>query len=83
MSYNCQKDTWSIYELISHCVQEEERIKQDKTKSAHLAANSKDKKKNNKRKKNKEVADTTLQKKQKEQSDDKYFFCGAIGHRKK
>ncbi|XP_075507408.1 uncharacterized protein LOC142544234 [Primulina tabacum] len=24
VSYNCQKETWSLNELISHCVQEEE-----------------------------------------------------------
>ena len=27
VSYNCQKETWSTNELISHCVQEEERLK--------------------------------------------------------
>ena len=27
VSYNTQKDKWSLNELISHCVQEEERIK--------------------------------------------------------
>ena len=43
VSYNCQKETWSLNELISHCVQEEERLKHDKTKSAHLAMASKDK----------------------------------------
>jgi len=26
VSYNTQKDNWSINELISHCVQEEERL---------------------------------------------------------
>uniref|UniRef100_A0A6N2MTR1 Integrase catalytic domain-containing protein n=1 Tax=Salix viminalis TaxID=40686 RepID=A0A6N2MTR1_SALVM len=31
VSYNCQKETWSLNELISHCVQEEERLKQDRT----------------------------------------------------
>ncbi|KAL0336423.1 UNVERIFIED_CONTAM: hypothetical protein Sradi_4854200 [Sesamum radiatum] len=31
VSYNCQKETWSLNEHISHCVQEEERLKQDKT----------------------------------------------------
>ena len=83
VSYNCQKDTWSLNELISHCLQEEERIKQDKTENAHLATTSKDKRKNNKRKKDKEVADTTPQKKQKEHIDDKCFFCGVTGHKKK
>ncbi|KAL0307486.1 UNVERIFIED_CONTAM: hypothetical protein Sangu_3026600 [Sesamum angustifolium] len=27
VSYNCQKETWSLNELISHYVQEEERLK--------------------------------------------------------
>ncbi|KAB5534361.1 hypothetical protein DKX38_017447 [Salix brachista] len=31
VTYNCQKETWSLNELISHCVQEEERLKQDRT----------------------------------------------------
>ncbi|XP_075494679.1 uncharacterized protein LOC142532248 [Primulina tabacum] len=30
VSYNCQKETWSLNELISHCVQEEERLKKRK-----------------------------------------------------
>ena len=83
VSYNCQKDTWSFNEFISHCVQEDERIKQDKVESAHLVATSKDKKNNNKRKKVKEATDTTPQKKHKEQSDDKCFFYGATGYKKK
>ena len=64
-------------------MQEKDRIKRDKTKSAYLAATNKDKKKNNKRKKDKEAVDTTPQKKQKEQSDDKCFFCGVARHKKK
>ena len=39
VSYNTQKDKWTLNELISHCVQEEERIKKDKTESAHLEIN--------------------------------------------
>ena len=58
-------------------MQEEKRIKRDRTESAHLIATSKDKKKD------KEVLDMTLQKKHKEQSNDKYFFYGAAGHKKK
>jgi hypothetical protein len=27
ISYNCQKEKWSLNELISFCVQEEERMK--------------------------------------------------------
>ena len=53
-----------LNELISHCVQKEKRLKQDKTKSAHLASTSKDKTENNKRKKGKEAAVMTPQKKQ-------------------
>ena len=52
--YNYQKETWSLNELISHCVQEEERLKHDKTESAHLAMASKDKR--NKRKKTTKAA---------------------------
>jgi phosphoenolpyruvate carboxylase len=38
VSYYCQKETWSLNELISHCVQEEDRLKQDQTESAHIAS---------------------------------------------
>ena len=27
VSYNCQKEKWTLNELISYCVQEEERLK--------------------------------------------------------
>ena len=43
VSYNCQKETWSLNELISHCVQEKKRLKQEKIESAHLTGTSKDK----------------------------------------
>ena len=82
VSYNCQKETWSLNELISHCVQEEERLKQEKIESAHLIGISKDKGK--KRKKDKEAAEVPYQKKQhKEKTVDGCFFCGAAGHKKK
>ena len=61
VSYNCQKETWSLNELISHCVQEEERLKQEKIESTHLTGTSKDKGK--KRKKDKEVVEVPYQKK--------------------
>ncbi|RDY14604.1 hypothetical protein CR513_00311, partial [Mucuna pruriens] len=47
MNYNPQKDKWSLNELISHCVQEEERVQRDKTESAHFALTSQNKKKKN------------------------------------
>ena len=83
VSYNCQKDLWFLNELISHCVQEEERLKHEKAESAHLAITSKDKK-NKKIKKDKDAADAALQKKQqKEQTKDVCYFCRAANHRKK
>jgi gag-polypeptide of LTR copia-type len=33
VSYNCQKESWTVNELISHCVQEEERLKTDESKA--------------------------------------------------
>ena len=62
VSYNCQKETWSLNELISHCVQEEERLKKEKIEIAHLTDTSKDKGK--KRKKDKEAAKVPYLKKQ-------------------
>ena len=43
VSYNTLKDSWSLNELISHCVQEEERLQRDKTESAHMASSSQSK----------------------------------------
>jgi hypothetical protein len=40
VSYNTQKDKWTLNDLISHCVQEEDRQKREKTESAHLASTS-------------------------------------------
>ena len=55
VSYNCQKESWSLNELISHCDQEEERLKKDKIESAYLASTSKDKR-IKKRKRSQETA---------------------------
>ena len=44
VGYNCQKEKLSLNELISFCMQEEERLKQDWIKkNVHLASTSKDK----------------------------------------
>ncbi|RVX07895.1 Retrovirus-related Pol polyprotein from transposon TNT 1-94 [Vitis vinifera] len=40
ISYNTQKEKWTLNELITQCVQEEERLKQEKIESAHLASTS-------------------------------------------
>ena len=87
VSYNCQKETWSLNELISHCIRENERLKQDKIESAHLALTPKNRNKDNKRKRDKEVANIVSQKTQPKKSDASYgngcHFCGAVGHYKK
>ena len=80
ISYNCQKEKWTLNELISYCVQEEERLKHDKAESAHLAYTSKGKDK--KRKKDKETAKGPTEKKQQKETDGCYF-CKKAGHLKK
>ncbi|KAI6678746.1 hypothetical protein NL676_039542 [Syzygium grande] len=67
VSYNYQKETWSLNELISHCVQEEERLKQDKAEYAYLASTSKDN--GHKRKRDKEAANKAPNKKQQKKTD--------------
>ncbi|XP_074559580.1 uncharacterized protein LOC141837708 [Curcuma longa] len=76
VSFNCQKETWNLNELISHCVQEEERLKQEKTESAHLASTSKDK---GKKRKNVDAAGPSAKK----QNKGDCFFCNKAGHMKK
>ena len=43
ISYNFQKEKWSLNELISYYVQHEKRLKQERTGSAHVVSTSKDK----------------------------------------
>ncbi|KAL4387760.1 hypothetical protein GQ457_09G019960 [Hibiscus cannabinus] len=85
ISYNCQKEKWTLNELISHCVQEEERLKREKSESAHLASTSKDKGK--KRKYQNEAAKGPAAKgpaqKKQEQAPSVCFFCDKTGHMKK
>ncbi|XP_074371027.1 uncharacterized protein LOC141712118 [Apium graveolens] len=52
VSYNTQKEKWTLNELISHCVQEEEIVLREKTESTHLTPKSHDKK----RKRRKDIA---------------------------
>lgn len=49
VSYNCQKDKWNLNEFISYCVQEEEKLSQDRIENVHLASTTKER---SKRKKN-------------------------------
>ncbi|RDX86505.1 hypothetical protein CR513_32151, partial [Mucuna pruriens] len=80
MSYNTQKDRWSLNELISQCVQEEERLLGDKTKNVHFASTSQ-----NKEMKNiKGVAKGSSQLK-KQKKDEKFtcYFSKKSRHMKK
>nr|KYP72368.1 hypothetical protein KK1_004956 [Cajanus cajan] len=81
VSYNTQKDKWTLNELISHCVQEEERQQREKTESVHLASSSQ----NRKRKNNKDVVERTFQQKKvkKDENTHTCFFCKKPGHMKK
>ncbi|KAH1121953.1 hypothetical protein J1N35_005113 [Gossypium stocksii] len=80
ISYNCQKEKWALNELISHCVQKEERLKCDKSESVHLVNASKDNDK--KRKDHNEASKGPAQKKQ-QQVIESCFFCNKFGHVKK
>lgn len=82
-SYNTQKEQWSLNELIAYCVQEEERMKQEKTESAYLAYTSKG---HGKRKKSEHVKDDAAKgptQKKHAQVEDTCFFCSKGGHIKK
>nr|AAP54011.1 transposon protein, putative, unclassified [Oryza sativa Japonica Group] len=80
VSYNCQKDKWTVNKLISHCVQEEERLKQDRIESAHLSMTS-----NNKKRKSKEAVDVQppLKKRENNCGEEPCYFCKKEGHMKK
>ncbi|KAM6568388.1 hypothetical protein CsatB_016373 [Cannabis sativa] len=82
VSYNCQREKWTLNELISFCVQEEEKLKQEKTESANLASTSKDK---GKKRKNEVAKDKGPAHKKQTQAnnDDACFFCNMKGHMKK
>ncbi|XP_047309688.1 uncharacterized protein LOC124913113 [Impatiens glandulifera] len=77
VSFNCQKETWNLNELISHCVQEEERLKQERTKCAHLESTSRDK---GKKRKNVDAAQGPNAKKN---VNNDCFFCNKAAHLKK
>ncbi|KAF7825185.1 Retrovirus-related Pol polyprotein from transposon TNT 1-94 [Senna tora] len=86
VSYNTQKENRSLNELIVQCVQEEERHKQNKVESAHLASSSgakasKKKKMNDKGTANNGEFSKNVQKKQ--DAGPTCFFCRKHGHVKK
>ncbi|RVW20374.1 hypothetical protein CK203_113567 [Vitis vinifera] len=86
ISYNTQKEKWTLNELIAQCVQEEERLKQEKIESAHLASTSqgfgtsKKRKRDNKRK---QTSVSGMSKQKKQDKEITCFFCKKAGHMKK
>ena len=64
VSYNSQKETWSLNELISQCVKKEKRLKQDQTESAHMISITNNKSKGHKRKNDKNAVGMAPQKTQ-------------------
>lgn len=83
VNYNCQREKWTLNELISYCVQEEERLKQSKTESAHLASTSKEKGKKGKRPSHKDEAVKGPTQKKHKATEISCFFCKKSGHIKK
>ncbi|RVX09023.1 Retrovirus-related Pol polyprotein from transposon TNT 1-94 [Vitis vinifera] len=85
ISYNTQKEKWTLNELIAQCVQEEERLKQEKIESAHLASTSQGFGTNKKRKRDNKgkqtaVSGTSKQKEQKKQDKEiTCFFARRLG----
>ena len=71
---NCQKDKWSLNEFILYCVQEEDRLKQDKTKGANLTTTPKNKDRGIKRN-NMKAADKGPTQKKQPQENKYYYFC--------
>ena len=82
VSYNYQKDKWSLNEFILYCVQEEDKLKQDRTEGVNLATTPKNKDKGIKRKNMKAVDKGPTQKKQ-QQENKGCFFCKNEGYTKK
>lgn len=77
ISYNTHKDKWSINELMTMCVQEEERLVMGLGESAMLATCGKGKSQANKKGKGKVPPQDDIKK------DSKCFFCKNKGHMKK
>ncbi|XP_068649283.1 uncharacterized protein [Aristolochia californica] len=80
VSYNTQKDKWSLNEFISHYVQEKERHQLDKIESAHLASTSQYKKK--KRGKDIAVGSSQTKKQKKQAKEFTCYFSKKSGHMK-
>lgn len=76
ISYNTHKDKWSINELLTMCVQEEERLMMEEGEQVLLTGSFK-KKRNQDNKKGKISTQPIIKK------ESKCFFCKKKGHMKK
>ena len=89
ISYNRQKEKWTPSELIAQCVQEDERLKQEKIESVHLASTSQghgtNKKKNRDNKGKQTAYSRTFEQKMQKKQVKKItcFFCKKVSHMKK
>ncbi|PIN07341.1 hypothetical protein CDL12_20094 [Handroanthus impetiginosus] len=77
ISYNTHKDKWSINELMTMCVQEEERLVMELGESAMLAMQGKEKVQANNKEKGKIPTQTDIKK------EPKCHFCKKKGHMRK
>ena len=83
VSYNCQKEKWTLNELISHCVEEEERLKHDRAEEVHMIGTPKDM--SGKKRKSKAIKSETAKAPAPQARPDEIlcFFCKKPGHAKK
>ncbi|XP_020102536.1 uncharacterized protein LOC109720068 [Ananas comosus] len=77
ISYNTHKEKWSINELMTMCVQEEERPLMEVGESAHLATQGRQKGQGKRKGKGKIPPQADIKK------ESKCFFCRKRGHIKK
>ena len=85
VSYNCQKEKWTLNELISHCVEEEERMKHKRTEEVHMIGTSKHVGGNKRKFKavKIETAKAPVPAPQARPVEKSCFFCKKTGHEKK
>src|SRR5436189_759070 len=79
VNYNCQKEKWTLNELISYCAEEEERLKQEKQKIAQLATTTAPKDKGKRKAKDKAAKAPEIKK---QKSGVSCFLCKNSGHMK-
>ena len=82
ITYNIQKEKWTLNEIIAQYVQEKERLKQEKIENTHLASTSQGYGTNKKRKRENKGKQTAFFRTSK-QKVQKKFFCKKAGHMKK